>query len=131
MSLPEPYTINVPDSAIQKLKRKLSDAYFPDELDAQDQWMYGAPLSDVKRLASYWQNGFDWRKAEAKLNELPNYKKKVDVEGFGGIDVHFVHRKSEVANAVPLLFVHGCKFTSKNAPCEGEKMTICRAGIIR
>lgn len=110
MSAHELYDISVPDAAIQKLKRKLEDADFPDELDAQEQWSYGAPLADVKRLASYWKDGFDWRKAEAKLNELPNYKKKVEVEGFGSIDVHFVWRKSEVENAVPLLFVHGCGF---------------------
>ena len=53
MSAPEPYTISVPDTALQKLKRKLSDANFPDELDATDQWPYGSPLSDVKRLAAY------------------------------------------------------------------------------
>ena len=74
-----------------------------------DQWIYGAPLADVKRLAQYWQGGFDWRKAEAKLNELPNFKKKIAVKGFGDIDVHFVHQKSADERAIPLLFVHGCK----------------------
>lgn len=109
MSSPQPYKISVPDSALQKLQRKLADADFPDELDTPDQWPYGAPLSDVQRLAKYWENGFDWRSSEAKLNELPNFRKKVDVEGFGGIEVHFVHRRSEVEGAVPLLFVHGCR----------------------
>jgi hypothetical protein len=104
----EPYTISVPDAAIEKLHRKLSDADFPDELDAPDQWLYGAPLADVKRLAARWKDGFDWRKAEAKLNELPNFRKMVDVDGYGGIDVHFVHKKNADAKAIPLLFVHGC-----------------------
>lgn len=107
MSSPSPYTINVPDAAIQKLHRKLEDTDFPDELDVVDQWPYGSPLQDVKRLAAHWKDGFDWRKAEAKLNELPNFRTKVDVEGFGDIDIHFVHRKSDTKNAVPLLFVHG------------------------
>jgi pimeloyl-ACP methyl ester carboxylesterase len=106
-SHPEPYTISVPDSAIDKLRRKLSDADYPDELDTADQWPYGSPLSDVKRLAKHWETKFDWRKAESNLNELPNFRKPVNVEGFGNIDIHFVHKKSPNPNAVPLLFCHG------------------------
>jgi pimeloyl-ACP methyl ester carboxylesterase len=106
-SQPEPYTISVSDSTIEKLKRKLSDADYPDELDTADQWPYGSPLSDVKRLANHWENKFDWRKVESKLNELPNFRKPVNVEGFGPIDIHFVHKKSSNPNAIPLLFSHG------------------------
>jgi pimeloyl-ACP methyl ester carboxylesterase len=106
-SQPQPYTINVPDSAIEKLKRKLHDADYPDELDTAEQWPYGSPLSDVKRLANHWENNFDWRKVESKLNELPNFRKPVKVEGFGEIDIHFVHKKSSNPNAIPLLFSHG------------------------
>ncbi|EMD61496.1 hypothetical protein GGP41_004103 [Bipolaris sorokiniana] len=104
---PEPYTISVPDEAIEKLKRKLSDADFPDELDTPDQWPYGSPLSDIKRLAKHWETKFDWRKAEAQMNQLPNYRKKIKVKGFGDIDIHFVHKKSNNPNAIPLLFCHG------------------------
>ncbi|RYN95084.1 hypothetical protein AA0120_g3820 [Alternaria tenuissima] len=106
-SQPEPYTISIADTAIEKLKRKLSDADFPDELDTPDQWPYGSPLSDVKRLAKHWETGFDWRKVESKINELPNFRKKVQVDGFGQIDIHFVHKRSSNPNAVPLLFSHG------------------------
>ena len=106
-STPTPYTISVPDTALQKLQRKLHDADFPDELDTADQWPYGSPLADIKRLATHWASQFDWRKAEARLNELPNYRTKVAVDGFGDIDVHFVWQRSARPNAVPLLFVHG------------------------
>ena len=108
MSSPEPYTIHIPDTQLEKLKRKLEDAEYPDELDADDQWRYGAPLSDVKRLAEYWRTGFDWRKVEAGMNQLPNYRTKVDVKGFGDVEVHFVWQKSEIEGAIPLLFCHGC-----------------------
>jgi hypothetical protein len=47
------------------------------------------------------------RKAEAKLNELPNFKTNVTVDGFGDIDLHFLHQPSSTPDAVPLLFVHG------------------------
>lgn len=110
MSVPEPYTIHVLDAEIEKLKRKLGDADYPDELDAEDQWCYGAPLADVKRLAEHWRTGFDWRKAEADINRLPNYKSKINVDGFGDLDIHFVWQKSEIEGAIPLLFCHGCEF---------------------
>ncbi|CAO2650433.1 Nn.00g017250.m01.CDS01 [Neocucurbitaria sp. VM-36] len=106
-SQPSPYTISVPDSALEKLKRKLSDADYPDELDTPNQWPYGSPLSDIKHLAQHWETGFDWRGVEAKLNELPNHRKKVQVEGFGDIDVHFLWKRNSNPNAIPLLFCHG------------------------
>ncbi|KAF1956157.1 alpha/beta-hydrolase [Byssothecium circinans] len=114
MSPPEPFTISVPEAALDKLKRKLADTNYPDELDADDQWQYGALLADVKRLAKHWENDFNWRKTEAKLNELPNYQKKVDVDGFGEIDVHFVWQKSGKEGAIPVLFCHGSKSQKKS-----------------
>lgn len=105
---PSPYTVNVPDEVLEVLGKKLSVATFPDELRAADQWPYGAPLADVKRLAKYWQDGFDWRKAEAAINELPNFRTQIEVKGFSPLDIHFVHQKSESAKAIPLLFCHGC-----------------------
>ena len=102
----EPYTISVANTKLQSLQQKLSATTFPDELDDAD-WDYGAPLDDVKRLATYWKETYDWRKQEAQLNELPNYQTKIQVDGFEPLDVHFVHQKSEVEGAIPLLFVHG------------------------
>lgn len=102
----EPYKIRVPDDAISRLKQKLVLADFPDELEEVG-WDRGSPLKDVKRLAAYWQDGFDWRKAEAKLNELPQFTTDVDVDGFGTLKIHFVHMKSNVEGAIPLLFSHG------------------------
>jgi hypothetical protein len=111
MASPKHYTFHVPDANLEKLKRKLEDTDYPDELETDDQLRYGAPSSDVKRLAEHWRTGFDWRKAEAKINELPNYRKKMNVERFGDFEVHFVWQKSEVEGAIPLLFCHGCKST--------------------
>jgi hypothetical protein len=65
--------------------------------------------ADVKRLTGYWRNGYDWRKHEAKLNELSHFKTKIEIDGFQEVDMHFVHQKSDVKGAIPLLFVHGCK----------------------
>lgn len=102
----EPYSISVPDSSIQFLKDKLALNTFPDEL-SDAAWDLGAPLADIKRLANCWQHSFDWRAAEYKLNTIPQFKTSVPVNGFGDIGLHFVHQKSEVKGAIPLLFVHG------------------------
>ncbi|THY55941.1 alpha/beta-hydrolase [Aureobasidium pullulans] len=100
------YNISVPQAKIDRLQQKLAVVNLPDELDDAG-WDYGAPLGDIKKLVTYWQNDYDWRKHEAKLNELPNYVTGVEVEGFGDLQIHFIHQQSAVKNAVPLLFCHG------------------------
>ena len=106
MSQVKPYKISVPEERLQKLKQKLALTDFPDELEDAE-WAYGSPLSDIQRLAKYWEDGFDWRNAEAKLNEFPQYTVDIDVEGFETLSVHFLHQKSMVKGAIPLLFAHG------------------------
>jgi len=66
----------------------------------------------VKRLTSYWNTKFDWRKQEQEINKLPNFQTSVKVDGFDTLNIRFVYQKSEVPNAIPLLFVHGCKPSS-------------------
>ena len=105
----EPYTISVPEEQRQQLSKKLELTTFPGELDQAD-WDYGAPLADVKKLATYWREKFDWPKQEAKLNELPNFKTTIQVDGFESLDIHFIYQKSNVEGAIPLLFSHGCAF---------------------
>ncbi|KAI9710760.1 MAG: hypothetical protein M1820_002593 [Bogoriella megaspora] len=104
---PHPYKISVPQEALDELKQRLSFTKFPSQLRGDRPWDFGAPVADVKRLTNYWKDGFDWRKAEAKLNELPQYKVKIAVDDIGELDLHFVHQPSPVKNAIPLLFSHG------------------------
>ena len=104
----QPFTVAVSDDALALLRARLDLVRFPDELDGAG-WDYGAPLADVKRLTARWKDGFDWRKTEAEINALPMFTRDIDVEGFGTLNIHYVHKKSEVTNAIPLLFVHGCE----------------------
>jgi len=107
MSKVQPYTISIPDEDIARLKAKLQDTRFPDELEGVE-WQYGAPLSDITRLVGRWKDGYDWRKHEAELNEeLPQFTVDIEVEGFEALNIHFVHKKSALETAIPLLFVHG------------------------
>ncbi|KAI9930897.1 hypothetical protein MW887_010548 [Aspergillus wentii] len=104
---PSPYTISVPDSHLQSLHQKLSTATFPDELD-NAHWDMGVPLDEIKRLTAFWRHGFDWRKKERQLNEqLAQFTVPVSVSGFGQLDIHFVHHRSQSPRAIPLLFIHG------------------------
>ena len=109
----EPYQIAVSDSKIDHLRKKLEASVFPDELEDAG-WDYGAPLADVQRLATYWQETFDWRKEEAKLNQLPNFTTTIQAQGFESLHIHFLHQKSNVSGAIPLLFCHGwvCPFAT-------------------
>ncbi|KZT12142.1 alpha/beta-hydrolase [Laetiporus sulphureus 93-53] len=102
----QPFTLSVADADLEVLRTKLERARLPDELDDAG-WEYGAPLANVKRLLARWKDGFDWRKAETKINALPQYTRDVDVDGFGTLNIHYVHQKSSVDDAIPLLFVHG------------------------
>ncbi|CAK5282715.1 unnamed protein product [Mycena citricolor] len=102
-----PYTIAVSDDALASLHQKLKATRLPDELD-EAAWDYGVPLADIKRLVARWRDGYDWRTHEAALNaELPQFTRDIAVDGHGTLNVHYVHQRSVVQGAVPLLFVHG------------------------
>ncbi len=103
-----PFKISIPDEKLKLLQQKLALVTFPDELEDSGT-KYGAPLKDIQRLVARWKDGFDWWAQEAALNaELPQFTRDIDVEGFGVLNIHYVHKESEVEDAVPLLFVHGC-----------------------
>ncbi|KAH9066051.1 Alpha/Beta hydrolase protein [Lactarius deliciosus] len=106
MTSEQPFIIAVSDDALALLKRKLDDTRLPDEVNAAE-WDYGAPLADIKRLTNRWKEGYDWRTHERKLNALPMFTRTIAVDGFGGLNVHYVHQKSAAKGAIPLLFVHG------------------------
>ncbi|KIJ49111.1 hypothetical protein M422DRAFT_28108 [Sphaerobolus stellatus SS14] len=104
---PHRYFLSVPDEQISFLKKKLEHARFPDELDEAG-WAYGVPLEDVKRLAARWKDDYDWKEHEDRLNKtLPQFLVDIPVKGFGTLNIHFIHQRSTVENAIPLLFVHG------------------------
>ncbi|MCJ1474786.1 hypothetical protein MMC13_003446 [Lambiella insularis] len=102
----EPYQVSVPETELEKLKLRLSLTRFPDELERAE-WDMGAPLADLRRLVSYWQDGFDWRQSERKINKTLQFKTAIEVDGFGPLNIHFIHQKSDVEEAIPLLFSHG------------------------
>ncbi|KAI1653180.1 alpha/beta-hydrolase [Daldinia decipiens] len=102
----KPYTIAIDEERLNDLKTRLSLAKFPDELDEAG-WDMGSPLADVKRFVKYWQESYDWRKAEAELNSVPHFVTDIQCDGFEPLAIHFIHVRSKVKGAIPLLFMHG------------------------
>ncbi|KAL5327917.1 hypothetical protein ACEPPN_005623 [Leptodophora sp. 'Broadleaf-Isolate-01'] len=103
----KPFKINVPDTSLAKLKQKLELTRFPEGELEEAGWDYGAPLQEIKDLTQYWLTKFSWRAAETKLNTIPQFITSIKVENFDPIDIHFMHQRSDVPGAIPLLFLHG------------------------
>ena len=102
----KPFKISVSEPSLLLLQQKLALASLSDALEDMG-WEAGPPLSEMQSLLKHWQTSYDWRATEAKLNELPHFTTAIDVEGFGSIEMHFLHTKSKHPNAIPLCYVHG------------------------
>ena len=99
--MPEPFRVAVPDEALADLRARLTHARWPNEIVGAG-WDYGTDLGYLRDLVGYWGNGFDWRAREAALNSFDQFTTSID-----GQRVHFVHQRSAVPDALPLLLVHG------------------------
>jgi microsomal epoxide hydrolase len=96
-----PFRIDVPQADIDDLHDRLARTRWPDELPGVA-WAYGVPLGYLRELAEYWRTEYDWRRHEARLNELPQFTTTID-----GANVHFLHVRSPEAGALPLVMTHG------------------------
>ena len=96
-----PFNVDVPDEALEDLRRRIAATNWPEKETVADQ-SQGVPLAMVKELADYWGTDYDWRKCEAKLNSLPHFMTEID-----GLDIHFIHVKSDHEDALPLIVNHG------------------------
>jgi pimeloyl-ACP methyl ester carboxylesterase len=97
----EPFEIAVEESVLEDLRERLARTRFPDQIEGTG-WEYGTPVPYLRELVAYWLDDYDWRVEEAKLNELDHFTTEID-----GQQVHFVHARSESADALPLLMIHG------------------------
>src|SRR5688572_4440899 len=96
-----PFRVNVPDEALADLRKRLSVTRWPEKETVSDR-SQGVQLAKLQELVRYWGTNYDWRKAEAKLNALPQFITTID-----GLDIHFIHIRSKHANALPLIVSHG------------------------
>jgi hypothetical protein len=96
-----PFRINVPEQELADLRRRIAATRWPDRETVNDQ-SQGIQLARLQALVRYWGTDYDWRKAEAKLNALPQFMTTID-----GVDIHFIHVRSRHSNALPLIVTHG------------------------
>jgi pimeloyl-ACP methyl ester carboxylesterase len=96
-----PFRFEASEDDLVDLKRRLQATHWPHKELVADP-SQGVQLATIQALARYWQNEYDWRKAEAKLNALPQFKTEID-----GLDIHFIQVKSPHDNALPLIITHG------------------------
>jgi epoxide hydrolase len=96
-----PFRIDIPQADLDDLRERLHRTRWPDELPGGG-WTRGVPLDYLKDLAAYWADGYDWRKHEARLNELPQFTTTID-----GANIHLLHVRSPEPDALPLLLTHG------------------------
>ena len=97
----ERFQIHVADSVLEDLAFRLGSARWPDEL-AHAAWEFGTNLSYMQSLVDYWRKGYDWRAQEAALNQVPQFRIRID-----GTEIHFVHVRAKARSALPLIITHG------------------------
>jgi pimeloyl-ACP methyl ester carboxylesterase len=95
------FQVDIPEANIDDLRRRIAATRWPSKELVGDR-SQGVQLATLQELARYWTTHYDWRKAEAKLNALPQFKTKID-----GVEIHFIHVTSKHENALPLITTHG------------------------
>ena len=96
-----PFVISIPDEALDDLRRRIRATRWPERETVMDA-SQGVQLATTEKLARYWSTDYDWRKVETRLNALPQFVTEID-----GLDIHFIHVRSDHENALPLIVTHG------------------------
>src|SRR5262245_56156716 len=96
-----PFHIDVPEEDLAELRRRIEATRWPSRELVTDR-SQGVQLATNQELARYWTTDYDWRRCEAKLNALPQFKTEID-----GVDIHFIHVKSQHEHASPVIITHG------------------------
>jgi pimeloyl-ACP methyl ester carboxylesterase len=96
-----PFRVTIPEKEIAELRRRITATRWPTKELVGDR-SQGVQLATLKELARYWTTEYDWRKAEARLNALPQFVTTID-----GVDIHFIHVRSRHEDALPVIMTHG------------------------
>src|SRR5712671_14603 len=96
-----PFRIEIPERELEELRRRIHATRWPTKELVADR-SQGVQLAAMQELARYWTTEYDWRRCEARLNALPQFKTEID-----GLNIHFIHIKSRHEKALPLIITHG------------------------
>ncbi|WP_017814900.1 epoxide hydrolase family protein [Paenibacillus shenyangensis] len=97
----QPFQIAIPQAELDDLQDRLARTRWTDAIPGSG-WNEGISMSQMKEMAYYWREGFDWRKQEERLNRFPQFTTTID-----GQNIHFIHVRSSEPNALPLILTHG------------------------
>jgi pimeloyl-ACP methyl ester carboxylesterase len=97
----QPFEVAFPDEKIEELRERLASTRWP-EGELVDDWSQGVRLALLQELARYWAEEYDFGRIEARLNALPQYTTEID-----GLQIHFIHVRSDHGDALPLIITHG------------------------
>jgi pimeloyl-ACP methyl ester carboxylesterase len=96
-----PFRVDVAQAELDDLRDRLARTRWPDDYEGVG-WDYGADLATMKELATYWRDGYDWRRQEAYLNSFPHYTAELN-----GEELTFIHVRGTGPDPIPLLLLHG------------------------
>lgn len=96
-----PFRLDTPEDLIADLRRRIAATRWPTRELVTDR-SQGVQLATIQELARYWMSDYDWRACETRLNSLPQYTTNID-----GVEIHFIHVRSQHENALPLIMTHG------------------------
>ncbi|HEY0570809.1 MAG TPA: epoxide hydrolase N-terminal domain-containing protein, partial [Enterovirga sp.] len=96
-----PFTIDIPQEDLADLRARVAATRWPSKELVADR-SQGVQLATLQEVTRYWTTEYDWRKCEGKLNALPQFTTQID-----GVEIHFIHLRSEHEDAMPLIMTHG------------------------
>jgi pimeloyl-ACP methyl ester carboxylesterase len=96
-----PFQVDIPEEQIDDLRRRVQATRLPSK-ELVDDRSQGVQLATIRELATYWATDYDFGRVEARLNALPQFMAEID-----GVDIHFIHVRSEHEDALPLIMTHG------------------------
>src|SRR5687767_3967169 len=100
-TIARPFHVEIPEEDLVELRRRIDATRWPERETVGDD-SQGVPLATIQELARYWASDYDWSKCEARLNALPQFMTEID-----GLDIHFIHVRSQHEDALPLVINHG------------------------
>jgi pimeloyl-ACP methyl ester carboxylesterase len=89
------------EETLTEMRRRIAATVWPERETVPDS-SQGVPLATMQELARYWATDYDLRRCEAQLNALPQFVTEID-----GLDIHFLHVRSQHGDALPLIVNHG------------------------
>lgn len=105
----QPFRIDIPQADLDDVQDRLARTRWPKEIGDNGDWQAGTNLAYVRELVDYWLKQYDWRRQEAAMNLLPQFRTTID-----NVPIHFIHVKGKGPSPIPLIINHGwpCTYVS-------------------